>query len=51
MPGQFGQDEFQVRRDGLGTGFFFEIIRADEQNHRWRVQREHVFLQADENAP
>jgi hypothetical protein len=29
----------------------FEIIGADEQDDRFRMQKEHVFLQADENTP
>ena len=33
-----------------GVAPFLEIVGADEQHHRRRVQREHVVLQPDEHA-
>ena len=47
---QFGKDELQVRRDGFRVGLLFEIVRADEQHDCLRAQREHVFLEPEQNA-
>ena len=47
---QSGQNQFQVGRGRLRISFFLEVVGADQQDDRSRMQREHVFVQADEHT-
>ena len=44
------EDELQVAGDGLGVGLVFEVVGAEEQRDAGRMQREHVFLEAQQHT-
>ena len=50
VPLQRGEDQLQVAGDDLGRRPFLEVVRADEQHDRRRVEREHVLLEPQEDA-
>ena len=50
MSRQSSEDQVEICRDRFRLGFFFKIVGADEQNDRFRVQRNHILIEPDENA-
>ena len=50
VPLQRGQDQLQVRSHDLRRRAFLEVVRADQDHHGARIEREHVVLEPEQHA-